>query len=584
MISISGKKRSILYFLSAWSVFLLFSLSLLAIRYNATVHSITNNTRLVQQNDLDDAARNIQSVINEISSDILYLSKSKIIQNYIINGNRENIIQDWIIFIEENPYIDTIRLIGTDGKEKICIEYNNGFPTSVPDDILGNLSSDQEIEQILELKPDEIYLSSFHINTEFEPEHPVKNKTAKIATLIIDKKGMSYGTLMFTYHPEKIITGISSSLFLLDANGDYLIHPLADSVWINPKELEAPFSSTYPIVWDSIKTSNAGILNMNGFEYLYSTIQQDLYYIQKKPGSRNSSIKTGLKLISVLPNRDIVSQVDNTKHSFSILFFIITIFTLLIAALFTWINQSRENAVAMLQTKANELEANNNTKNKLFSIIAHDLRNPIGGIKNVLELLVDKSLNIDEQKSKELTVELLKSADMTYNLLENLLLWAKNQKNEIRVDFKIFALKDVIDENVRFVAPMARKKEIELISQVKGNCKVYADPDLTTTVIRNLLTNALKFTQPGGSVTIKAKKIKKHIRTSIIDTGVGINQEDIDSIFALNLKSTYGTAKEKGSGLGLDICKHFVELNKGNIWANSKKDQGSEFHFTIPVP
>ncbi len=583
MITIPGPKRLILYFLSAWSVLLIFSLSLLTIRYNATIHAINNNTRLVQQNDLDDAARNIQSAFNEISSDIFYLSKSQIIQNYINNRNRENIIQDWIVFIKENPYIDSIRLISTNGKEKICIEYNNGFPTSAPDDILGDLSSDQDFKQILKLNPDEIYLSSFHINTEFERKHPVKNKAAKIATRIYNA-GVPYGILMFIYHPEKIINGISSNLFLIDANGDYLIHPLADSIWISPNELESPFSTTHTTVWDSIKISNSGMLKMNGFEYLYSTIQQDIYFIHKEAASSPSSIKAGLKLISVLPNRDIALQIKSTKHNFSILFLIITMFTLLIAALFTWVNQSRENAVAMLQAKANELEANNNTKNKLFSIIAHDLRNPIGGIKNVLELLVDKSLNIDEQKSRELTVELLKSADMTYNLLENLLLWAKNQKDEIRVDFKIFALKDVIDENVKFVAPMARKKEIELISQVKGNCKVYADPDLVTTVIRNLLTNALKFTQPGGTVTIKTKKIKKYIRTSIIDTGVGINQEDIDSIFALNLKSTYGTAKEKGSGLGLDICKHFVELNKGSIWANSKKDQGSEFHFTIPVP
>jgi signal transduction histidine kinase len=231
--------------------------------------------------------------------------------------------------------------------------------------------------------------------------------------------------------------------------------------------------------------------------------------------------------------------------------------------------------------QVNEL---NSIKDKLFSIIAHDLKSPLNSLEGALHLLQDEQLSPAELQflMKGLGVKL----NDAQNLLENLLNWAKSQMKGIEVKPENIPLAKVVQENIQLVLPTAEKKAIQIQNQVEGHIIIYADLEMTKAVIRNLLNNAIKFTDKGGAIQLFSQVDTPQVgwvQISVKDNGVGIHPEVLPKIF--NLKTYYserGTEQEKGTGLGLMLVKDFVERNQGQIWAESEKGKGSVFSFTLP--
>jgi PAS domain S-box-containing protein len=222
------------------------------------------------------------------------------------------------------------------------------------------------------------------------------------------------------------------------------------------------------------------------------------------------------------------------------------------------------------------------TKNKLFSIISHDLRGPIGNFLSVLELLTTEKELDDELKTRFLE-QLKKNSKTTLNLLENLLQWSNSQTNKIILKPTYFVINDLIRDNIDLFLSSAKQKEISIKSKIDTKLTVFADIESISLVIRNLLSNAIKFSPKKGEINFFAHQDDKFVTVDVIDTGVGMKKEIADYLFTTTtFYSTYGTNNEKGSGIGLVLCKDFVEKNGGEISVQSQPGEGSKFSFTVP--
>jgi signal transduction histidine kinase len=225
------------------------------------------------------------------------------------------------------------------------------------------------------------------------------------------------------------------------------------------------------------------------------------------------------------------------------------------------------------------LQEANATQNKFFSIISHDLGNIFSGLIGLADLLSNKN-----EGNKEFLVNILQqSTQRGYNLLKNLLDWSRLHTGKIKPTAEFLCLKEFFDKNMMLLAHQAQNKNIILFSFIDKNVSVFADGNMVNTVIRNLLSNAIKFTPENGKVEMSAKQDGDFIEILVSDTGVGIKKGDIEKLFKVDVShSTIGTAQEQGTGLGLILCKDFVESNRGNIWVESELGKGSQFYFRLP--
>lgn len=230
-----------------------------------------------------------------------------------------------------------------------------------------------------------------------------------------------------------------------------------------------------------------------------------------------------------------------------------------------------------------KLKQINAQKDKFFSILAHDLRNPIANFKELAKILAENHDSMKKKEKNALINNLALSSKQLYELLENLLEWSRCQTGRIPFNPSNYYLLQLIDTNVQLMLVSARQKNIDLIVDPIDELVVFVDEKMINTVIRNLIGNAIKFTPEYGEIRLSAEKKENIILLTIADTGVGIAPENIDNLFKIDVfTSTAGTNQEKGTGLGLVLCKEFLEHNNGNIKVQSDIDNGSKFIITLP--
>ncbi|MBE9509296.1 MAG: PAS domain S-box protein [Bacteroidetes bacterium] len=243
---------------------------------------------------------------------------------------------------------------------------------------------------------------------------------------------------------------------------------------------------------------------------------------------------------------------------------------------------AQKEAEITLKENQKYLKELNASKDKFFSIISHDLRSPFNSILGFTELLWKNSGDFSKAEIEKIAYDIYKTGNETIDLLNNLLEWSSSQTGKLKINAENFFLKSVIDDTIDLLNEYAIKKNITVLNEVPGQIKVFADKNMINSVTRNLLSNAIKFTQ-NGDVRITAKDVNSFMECTITDTGVGMNPEDIKKLFRLDTEfSTPGTANEKGSGLGLILCKEFIEKNHGEIYIESKKGKGTSFMFKLP--
>lgn len=269
----------------------------------------------------------------------------------------------------------------------------------------------------------------------------------------------------------------------------------------------------------------------------------------------------------------------------------VIVLTLVIAGLVLYLYRNKRKSNLVLQAanekiihQNTELHQLNATKDKFFSIISHDLKGPLNSLTSFSGLLINYFDSLSKAEIQTLAKDLDKSLKNLFALLDNLLEWSRSQTGAIEFKPEPFDISELIKQNIELLSVQAGTKEITLHFPQAHLIMVMAHKNSVTTVIRNLISNAIKFTPPGGTITLSATKSNEEALISIADTGVGMSQDVIDKIFRIDAKhSTKGTADEKGTGLGLVLCKDFVEKNNGSIGVQSEAGKGSTFYFTLSV-
>ena len=291
-----------------------------------------------------------------------------------------------------------------------------------------------------------------------------------------------------------------------------------------------------------------------------------------------------------------VEKQDNSLNEFIIIIRDITERKIAQAEMLKYLNEIKQSKnileqktleLSNLNFKLNEsekeLKALNASKDKFFSIIAHDLRSPFTALVGLTEYLASDYNNISKNELKDISDNLSKSAKLTFNLLENLLQWAKIRTGRINLNPEHFSLKNVIYQMLDLYKGNASNKNIDIEIEINNDIEVFADLNMVETVIRNLFSNAIKFTYEGGKIIVEVKETGESVEISISDNGVGINKDIINKLFQIDQNiSTNGTQNEEGSGVGLILCKEFVEMNQGEIFVESEEGKGSCFSFTLP--
>jgi len=236
-----------------------------------------------------------------------------------------------------------------------------------------------------------------------------------------------------------------------------------------------------------------------------------------------------------------------------------------------------------LYRQKQELKKINAEKDKFFSIIAHDLRGPFSSFLGITQLLDEVLPELTREEIQEFAVSMRSSATNLFRLLENLLQWARMQQGLIPYDPKSVLLYSLVNESLETMNESAKNKDIIISNDIQKDIEVFADKNMLQTIIRNLVSNAIKFTPKGGKVNLSAKTNgDERIEISVQDSGIGMSQSMVDNLFRLDVQSNReGTEGETSTGLGLLLCKDFIERHGGKLWVESEENKGSIFYFTI---
>jgi PAS domain S-box-containing protein len=354
-----------------------------------------------------------------------------------------------------------------------------------------------------------------------------------------------------------------NTVIIMDGNANF--------VWANDA-----FEKKYKMSLDRFREEHGNNLRDNSSHPNISAILNQVY-ITRKPYTYNSKFtdKSGNELwnqTNIFPVLDAGDEVTN-------LILIDSDITDLKIAEKQIKKQNEE-----IELQARELQKINATKDRLFSIIAHDLKNPFHSILGFTEILQQQYKDITPEKQQEFLTMIQASTQSAYELLENLLDWARTQTKKINIKPTRLQLSELVEEVISLQSLQASVKSIDLLNGIDGDTVVYADRNMLNTVILNIVGNAIKYTREGGRVSLSASKNKTNVEITIADNGIGISESKRKSLFDLErMNSSAGTSGETGTGLGLVVCHEFMKLNHGAIRVDSEPGKGSTFTLTLPM-
>ena len=287
-----------------------------------------------------------------------------------------------------------------------------------------------------------------------------------------------------------------------------------------------------------------------------------------------------------------LTRLQLQKDRVARLFGLIVILLLLVILVYVSVsnyNKHRTNQLLneknrQIEKQKNELELLNKSKNKFFSIIAHDIKNPLHIIKGYSFVLNKEYRRFSDEQRQKYAGDIYNSSNNLFRLLQNLLDWSRSQTGRIKYEPVTFDISQLYERIFHLMNPLAEQKNIVLTSNIPEQTLVYADPMMVDTVLRNLINNAIKFSNPGLIIMTEVKSLGKFLQINVADQGVGMTKEEVENVFRIDSKvKSRGTNDEDGTGLGLVLCKEFVQINKGDIWVESKPGKGSTFSFSIPA-
>ena len=599
------RKTLLLFFL----LFVLITASILTI-YEADEILDIGEQKYQADNIVTVKLENIQTEMSHVTTDLMILSlNSQLLKLWDDTTNTEiieSISHEFLTTATYRKVYDQIRLINTDGQELIRINYNNGYPAAVAKNDLQNKKDRYYFQEAIKLNKDEICASPLDLNIEHgQIELPLK-PMIRIATPVFDKTGEKRGVLLFNYLGENIINMLipqdslaKNQLMLLNSDGYWLKGPSPDMEWgfMYKEHIDQTFDKYYPNVWDNIKNNEASQFETNLGLFTFKTIYP-LLNKQTDSKTGNFTLETKVdsskkayawKLVYYIPTEELYSKRKEYRIQISIIITLLLVIMLILAFRYAKIKYHKLYAEINLKNSEANLKEAVASKDKFFSILAHDLKAPFNSMLAFSEILNEQFDKYDHKKQKEFIEIIYSGIQNTYKLLESILLWSCSQRGTIDFKPEKLNLFSLTNETCKLLKHSADTKSIASKILIPEDFYIKADKDMLSTTIRNLLSNAIKFTPKNGEISVTAHLMKDvnnnpFAEITVKDSGIGISKEVQAKLFDISTQTiTEGTENESGTGFGLILCKEFVEKHGGKIWVKSEIGKGSSFTFSIPI-
>ncbi len=532
-------------------------------------------------------------IISQIKSDVLFLERQTALF-YEEDGVdfKKRLNATFFEFAISKRSYNQIRFLNEAGKEEVRINFDNDIAKIVSKDKLQDKSDRYYFKEIIQLPDDSVYFSPMDLNIEKDTVEMPFNPVIRIGSPVFNSKNELIGILVVNFFGEIIINKIKTEekgsigkTMFLNKDGYYFIGMSSEDEWgfmfneKKEKNFYADFKSESDVIY---KNKNGAFVNGKGI-FVYETVSPVIK--SSAPGDNVFRCKTlTWKIISFVPKDRLTKLVVAQLKSW---WFVIAILSLIFFVLFWFLSR---NIILKIATREKLKEQNEElcyaiaTKDKFFSIIAHDLRSPFSALLGLAEVVALHRKDLSEEKLNSFLKSIHSTTENIYALLENLLQWAHLQSNKLNPDLQKTNLNDILYENISLFQKIAQQKEITIANEIQSGLNVFIDYQMINTAIRNIISNAVKFTPAGGWIEITAKAFNDDVEIKVKDSGIGMDREQVDTLFLVGkVKSRRGTANEKGTGLGLVLCKEFIDLNNGKLMVESTPGKGTIFYIFLPV-
>lgn len=407
--------------------------------------------------------------------------------------------------------------------------------------------------------------------TETEIDKYIGNRSeGRVDTLSVTKTSEKYkkgllGKIKSAIIGEKIQESVNTKL-LVQSPSEQLTHSPSQKPGRNSKNIRELVLKA-----NELKESELNLIKINND--LISEIRK-----------LTNEIKSGIKNQEARQNNSFLKSVRNSTDFLQNILIVLMLLACVLAAYILFLAYKNDHFQTNIIDLNKKVMKDSAEKDKFFSIISHDLMNPFNALLGFSEMLTVSAKNGDQEDCVEYSLIVHQSTKRILNLLQNLLVWSRMQNGKMKYTPKSVRIDELVSNTMMIIAPIAQNKEIKLDWNVNSDIIATIDPNMIGSVLQNLVTNAIKFTEKGGSVNVQAYTESNLLNFSVTDTGVGMDENRINKLFKIDKSSSSrGTDDEVGTGLGLIICKEFVEAHQGKIWAESTPGKGSNFSFSIPI-
>lgn len=545
----------------------------------------------------------INEELNHVINDLLILSESHLLINYWKNSNQapmQKLIEShYLNVITNNKIYDQIRLINNAGQELIRANYNKGKPEIVASNQLQNKKGRYYFEEALLLKKGNVYMSPMDLNIENgDIDKPFK-PMIRLATPVYDHENKKRGIVIINYLAKHLLerlpneTDDLSETLLINSDGYFFKGFKADDEWLFmfPAKEQIKLKSYINNYQDSITQNQTFQFEHKSGLFTSKTLtfnEKHFSHYNNQKGFEHEIFNTEKRwhIVQFLSGK-LLHKENNIRTFVSLLvLLVLNIGAILLFIRINKINKQKQQAFHELEKSQNKLKSIIATKDKLYSLLAHDLKNPFNSMLGFSEVLLRKYHKYDDNKRLELINIVSSGLNSTYQLLDNLLIWTKSQTSRFSFKPKEVTLHKLVLAVTDECAIQSNKKRIVIENTIPVNYIAFADYNLLTIVIRNLLSNAIKFSFENSKIKISAKQQNPACIICIEDFGTGIPKHVKDNLFNKvnnSLITTKGTDNESGTGLGLLLCQELIEIHKGKIWVESEIGKGSRFYISLPI-
>lgn len=565
--------------------------------YNNRVQRFGISLRKEQEKQIELKVRQMGDFYRFVESEMLTISSQEPI--FELFNNKENLRKSGRTFLENYfssmiqfaDFYEQISIVCFSGNEHLRINNEGGKPVVVDAEALRNISERYYFKRTQDLKKGEFYISRFDIDLDRQSvAYPVR-PILRISTPIV-RNNKVLGYLIFNIKGQEFFETLRLigheygwQTYFLNQNGNYIMGPDPLKEWLSFKDSTRAvrFQDEFPGVDIFSNTEeHKTFVNTTGL-FTYYRLNQDNFSVSDFGKSPMEESWYVVSVITISDLKQLRSSLFDIKDWALLAGALLLIMFL---SLLVTINVKRRiEFQEQLLHSERELRKANKTKDKFISILAHDLKNPLSSITGFTDIL-KSDYDSMSQHARERIIGAMENASQTLlRLIDDVLTWARSQNGSIEVEPEIVFINKVIDDSIKISSLQAAKKEVKITRQCDHEVFAIADQPMIETVLRNLISNAIKFSHRGNEIVVGIEKNHdRKVTVFVKDFGIGIAPKMQKELFSLDsVKTTPGTDKETGTGMGLILCKDFIERNGGEIGFYSEEGKGSTFYFTLPA-